>query len=432
KLQIALMADFLVLRFRAGATDHVEWVTVDSTGAIIGEPGYGDAMMAAEAVGDSKVIVLIPGAGVLRTTADIPVRGAAKILQALPFAMEDQLATDVDELHFSVGKRDANDQLPVAIIERLEIEACLELFAAAGIEPTFVYADSDAVSAIPNTTTLFIDGDTLTLRDADGSIAIADLGDAETMLDLWFRAREASVAEAEAAQPINLLVYVTEDAQADAQTDALLAGLQPRVASFDIRILSDGALPRLASQIVTEPGINLLQGRYAVRSNLGIFWPAWRGAAALAACLVLLLVGVKIFEITSLNRQAANLDTAIEQAIRYTFPEVTEVRDARALLQSKLRGLGRADVGGSTTEFLDTLVIIAGAVAGKTNIEARLETINYRSGVMELRVTAPDVEALDSIQKEIVRDGSLEAEIQSANPEGEMVRGRIQVRRPEA
>ena len=140
------------------------------------------------------------------------------------------------------------------------------------------------------------------------------------------------------------------------------------------------------------------------------------------------IVGVKIVEITNLNQQAEKLDAAIEQAMRYTFPEVREIRDARALLQSKLRGLGRGDGGGSSTEFLDTLAIVAGAVTGKSNIDAELETINYRSGVMELRVTAPNVEALDSIQKEIIRDGSLEAEIQSANPEGDKVRGRIQIR----
>lgn len=422
------MAEFLVLRFRDGTDDQVEWVTVDSTGAVIGETGQGDPMMAAEAVGESKVIVLIHGAGVLRTTADIPVRGTAKILQALPFAMEDQLATDVEELHFAVGKRDPEGQLPVAIVERLKIEACLELFAAAGIVPAFIYTDSDAVSAIPNTTTLFIEGDTLTLRDADGSIVVSDLDGAETMLDLWFRARDHSSEEEETAQPVNLLVYMTEEAQAHAETEALLAGLQPRAASFDIRILSDGALPRLASQIVTEPGINLLQGRYAPRSNLGVYWSAWRSAAVLAACLVVMLVGVKILEITSLNQQARNLDAAIEQAIRYTFPEVTEVRDARALLQSKLRGLGQGDAGGGATEFLDTLAVVATAVNGNKDAKARLETINYRSGVMELRVTAPDVEALDSIQKEIVKSGALEAEIQSANPEGEQVRGRIQVR----
>ena len=47
---------------------------------------------------------------------------------------------------------------------------------------------------------------------------------------------------------------------------------------------------------------------------------------------------------------------------------------------------------------------------------------------MELRVLAPNVEALDTIQKEIVKSGGLDAEIQSANPEGDQVRGRIQIR----
>ena len=421
------MADYLVLRFPRDSTDTVEWVTVDSTGALIGDPAMGDPLMAAAAVGDNKVLALVPGASVLRTRADIPVRGASKILQALPFAMEEQLATDVDQLHFAAGKREPDGKLPVATVERLEMEAWLELLAAAGIEPVGLYADSDAVSAIPNTTTLFVEADSITLRDADGYTAVTDLAGAETTLELWFRSREPD-EEGEPAAPVNMLVYITPDAQADPVIEGLISGLHTRVTSLDSRVLSDGALPRLAAQIVAEPGINLLQGRYAPRSNLTVYWPAWRVAAILLACFAVTVIGAKLFEISSLNRQAAALDTAIEQAIRYTFPEVREVRDARALLKSKLRALGRDSGTGSSTEFLDTLQTVAGAVGDPGDQRATLETVNYRSGVMELRVLAPNVEALDTIQKQIAKSGSLSAEIQSANPEGDRVRGRIQIK----
>jgi general secretion pathway protein L len=343
--------------------------------------------------------------------------------------MEEMLATDVDALHFAAGKRDADGRLEVATVERLEMEAWLELLAAAGIEPVGMYADSDALGPIPNTATLFIDGGTLTLRDADGSIAVTDVEAAGATLELWLRSRASDGDDDDDAPipPVNMLVYLTEADHSPA-TEALLAMLRPRLASLDVRVLADGALPRLAAQIIAQPGINLLQGPYAPRSNLAVYWPAWRAAAILLACFVLVLAGVRFVEIASLQRQAANLDAAIEQAIRYTFPEVREVRDARALLQSKLRSLGRDPHGGTATEFLDTLQVVAAAVAGADGASAKLETINYRSGVMELRVLAPNVEALDNIQKQIVKAGSLEAEIQSANPEGDRVRGRIQVR----
>ena len=428
------MADFLVLRFGSHSTDTVEWVMVDASGAVVGEPLSGDPLTAAQSAGDHKIIALVPGASVLRTTADIPVRGASKVQQALPFAMEDQLATDVDDLHFAAGSRGADGRLEVAAVERLEMEAWLELLAAAGLDPVAMYADTDAVGAIPNTTTLFIEDDQIMLRDADGSVVVTDLEGADATLELWFRARDGKGEDDDAPPaPVNLLVYLTEAVQAEPGTEALLTSLQPRAASIDVKVLGDGALPRLASQIVAQPGINLLQGSYAPRSNWSLYWPAWRVAAILLACLAVTLVGAKIIEITSLNRQVAALDSAIEQAIRYTFPEVRQVQagSARNLLQSKLRGLGGGAAGGSSTEFMDMLQAVSGAISGDgKNSKMKLETINYRSGTMELRVLAPNVGALDAIQKDIVKGGTLEAEIQSANPEGDGVRGRIQVRSP--
>lgn len=424
------MSDFLILRFPHGSADNVEWIKVDASGAVLGEPDRGDAIMAAAAAADTRVIALVPGTSVLRTSVDLPVRGAGKMLQALPFAMEESLAADVDNLHFAAGKREPDGRLAVAAVERLEMEAWLELLAAAGVEPIGLYADSDAVSPVPNTVTLLVETDAVTLRDADGAIAVADPDGAQTMLDLWFRAREAREPDDAAISPLNLLVYVTEDARMVPAVQTLIANLRPRVASLDMRVLADGALPRLAAQIVTQPGINLLQGAYAPRSNWAVYWPAWRVAAALLLCLVVTLVGGEILEISSLRRQAASLDASIEQALRYTFPEVREVRDARALLQSKLRAMGRGPSLGGGSEFMDTLQAVATAISGANASAAKLETINYRSGVMELRVLAPNVEALDAIRKQITEAGALEAEIQSANPEGERVLGRIQITNP--
>jgi len=141
-----------------------------------------------------------------------------------------------------------------------------------------------------------------------------------------------------------------------------------------------------------------------------------------------LLPGTKLLEISRLDKQAARLDRNIEQAMRFTFPEVGEIHDARALFDSKLRMLGNANPGAADAGFLDTLDHVAGAIAKHGGAAAKIESINYRSGVMELRVTAPNVESLDKIRESIALGGRLQAEIQSANPDGDRVHGRLRIK----
>jgi len=426
------MVEFVVLRLPDHSTQSVEWTVVDDSGGLISAPQAGDFAAIAEEVAGRKIIAFVSASHVLRTCANVPVRSTAKLLQALPFAMEEQLAEDVDKLHFAVGKRQSGGLLPVAVIQRARMDEWLEQFSAAGLELTGLYADGDLVGDIPGTTILLVEPDRVMLRDIDGSIAVADRDGLEVLVNLWLarlQNGEGSDDVDQTVAPINLLVYNTPGAEEN--LDPVLDWVRPFVATLERKVLPDGALPRMASQVVLKPGINLLQGPYSPRSDLAIYWPAWRVAAMLLAGLMVTLIGVKVLEITQLNRQADALDIAIEQAFRYTFPEVGELRDPRGQLRSKLNELG-SNASGAEGQFLDTLQAISSAVSQSSKDKVKLEAINYRSGVMELRVLAPDVEALDNIQKEIAKHGGLTAEIQSANPEGDKVLGRLQIRNSEA
>ncbi len=422
------MADLLVLRFNDTQADLVEWVSVDQFGGQLGDVSHGDLASAGAAATGRKVIALVPSFSVLRLFAEIPVRAAAKVLTALPFAMEEQLADDVEDLHFAVGKRDTDNRLPVAVVQREKMDAWLEQVEAAGIDLAGVYSDGDSIGDVPNTTILLAESDSVLLRDTAGEVAVADLIGLDALLDLWLTKRSVEAGD-DAPPPINLLVYATPDTQET--LNPILEQIRPLIETLDVKVLPDGALPRMASQSAINPGINLLQGDYARHSNLAAYWPAWKTTAILLACLLVVLVGSKTLEIRSLNGEAERLDAAIEQAFRYTFPDVKDIRDPRGLLESKLRSMGR-DPDSSSNLFLSTLKTMSAAVSGSTQGKAKLQAINYRTGMMELRVLAPDVGTLDKIQKEISRSGELQAEIQSANPEGEMVLGRLQIKGAEA
>lgn len=419
------MADFLVLRFADMPTDPVEWLIVDQSGAQHGRIEHGDLRACAEAAAGKRVIALVPGTNVLRTFVDIPIRNQSRLLQAIPYAMEDRLAENIDELHFAAGKRDDSGRIPVAVVQRLKMEAWLEQISAVELDLIGVYTDGDALGDIPNTTVLLVESQRATIRSAAGHVTSTDLVSIDALIDVWLNHHKRTDDE-EMPAPINLHVYVSPECEEAVQP--VIERLRPQVETIDVLTLPEGALARMAAHCIVSPGINLLQGPYAPRSTLSAFWPAWRLSAALLAGFMAVLIGSKMLEISSLNREAEGLDQAIEQALRYTFPEVREIRDARALFDSKIRGLGNAGPADSGGGFLVTLDHVASAVAAQKNAATQIESISYRSGAMELKVAAPNVETLDKIRESITKDSGLQAVIQSANPDGDTVRGRLQIK----
>ncbi len=414
------MSECLVVRLDVAPRDTAAWIAVDETGALLGPPGHGHLSEAVPAAAGRQVIALVPALDVLRIRAEVPVRTGGKLLQALPFALEEQLAEDVDDLHFAAGSRDPQGKVPVAVTRREVMDGWTRRLAEAGLAPTRAYCESDAVGAMPNTATLLIQPDCALLSDPDGDVTAFDSEEIDAFLGLWMSRRRATPASG----PLHLVVYGSPEAVVP--LTPLFDDLRSRVESLDVRTMPEGALPRMAAQIVTSPGINLLQGDYAQRSGFAAYWPPWRSSAALLSALAVAVVGVYLLELRQIRGEIAALDRSIDQAFHYVFPDAGPVGDARTELSGRLQQLGGQSAG-SSREFLDVLRVVAQAVAG--NGQTRIEGVNYRSGTMELRLRAPDVESLDRIQQAVIQAGGLKAQIQSANASGSEVIGRLQITR---
>ena len=61
--------------------------------------------------------VLVPGTDVLLAEPELPAKAGAKLQQIVPYALEEQLAEDIDDLHFAIGKRAGDSSTtPVAVV----------------------------------------------------------------------------------------------------------------------------------------------------------------------------------------------------------------------------------------------------------------------------------------------------------------------------
>ena len=92
-----------------------------------------------------------------------------------------------------------------------------------------------------------------------------------------------------------------------------------------------------------------------------------------------------------------------------------------------INGLRRSTGAPSTAEvFLPSLAQLS--LALEQNSAAEIEAISYRAGVVDIRLTAPDVATLDKIQKVVSNSGRFNASIQSTDQVGDKVSSRIQIR----
>jgi general secretion pathway protein L len=406
------MTETLVIRLRSTEDAPASWFIIDGNGARSGSVLNGpisDALVLAQG---RRTVVILPAAEVTLAEPDLPpVRGAARIAQAVPFALEEQLASDLENLHFAVGPRNpAASATPVAIVSRSVLDRWQAAWDAAGIHPDAAYAESSLIPAAPNATVLVLDEGTLHVK-RPGAVAYAlDALSLATALELTLAPSSSEAGE-------HVTFYVgTADYESNKE---LVEGLRERTATLQVKLLPDGILPLLAAQLPTARAVNLLQGAYAPPSSFGSQLRQWRLPAALAAATLLVFFGAQGLKLWQLHQAEKRLNAEIAQTFESILPGQPMV-DPRAQVQGVL-----ARAGGGAGALLPAVSLLAQAVAQSP--ATRIEGMNYRGGVLELRVVAPTIETLDGIRQTLSSRGAT-VELQSTNPRDQQVEGRLHVR----
>jgi type II secretion system protein L len=258
------------------------------------------------------------------------------------------------------------------------------------------------------------------IRSPSGDVTVVDELSMQPALELLLDQQLEQLENDASVVPVNLLVYC--DPETHARYAELWNRLQMRVQDIDVRLMESGALPLLAGQIATKGGVNLLQGEFAPKSELPLRWQEWRVAVLLLAGLLLLNLALKGAEFVQLNRTNAALDAAAGQIVQQAFPEVANSPDPWNELRSRLSPV-ESGAKQSNAAFADALDTLSGAFAQTPEI--RMESLSFRSGELSLQFTAPDVATVDKLRQLIGESRRFSAEIQSANPEDDVVKGRM-------
>ena len=414
------MSESLVLRYPLPAVsrDEAEWIAIDANGARLGASARGTLASAAAVAAGRRLIVLVPGEEVSLAAPELPGRGEARLARLAPFALEEQLAADVETLHFAVGRAVPGQRAAVGTLERGQLTDWLARLSAAGLAPAALYPDALALPDNPAHVIVLIDGARLLVRRPASLPLVLDAEPLDTALAL------AGLEPTASSAALNLIVYAS-GSDWERYRDTIEA-LRPHLATLNVQLLADGAIALLASTAAGAPRLNLLQGEFAVRQGFAADWPRWRLAATLAAVFVLLHVGTVGLEYWRVHRDEVKVDQELKAVASEALPNVRDLSrlpSVRATVESRLRQT-RAVVNEG---LLGTLGVLAQASIASPG--TRIDSVSYRQGTTELTVDAPDVGALDRLRQS-ARSRGYSAELQSATQHDTRYQGRIQLKGP--
>ncbi|MEM7217555.1 MAG: type II secretion system protein GspL [Pseudomonadota bacterium] len=362
----------------------------------------------------ANVVLLVPTDLVLNVNCDVPGRNAAQVRRALPFVVEEFVATDIESMHVAAGEFRRGEPIRASVIERKMLEDWLRLLEQAGIRPGYAMVDADLLGARAGEGSFLFDGNQLLVRTSETTASL-DPENLEFVI--------GSIVEQCGDEPQLEIINGT--------LDPLLVAQLPPETTVDVTELEAGetVLGFLAQRWLRKgPStdmVNLLQGDYAVSLDRGSSGGGWRSVATLAAAwfgIALLALGAKgiyaNMQAEKLNDQTASLYKDIYPAARRVPPNPQR--------QMTLY------MGGTAEETADFIPLLA-RLSSHMDAGVKLRSVNYQGTRKELscELILSGFDALEGLKDKLDGEG-LGVDISSADQQADGVHARLRIRSPGA
>lgn len=356
------------------------------------------------------ITVVLPGEDVLFLKAEIPGKNIQHVRQAVPYALEDSVIDDVDELYFAVNKSDdaqSNNQYNVAVINKHYLESIIQQLEKAGLYADMMTAD---YLLLAEKHTLFSIGERVVFNGES----------------LKFATSTEAVIEAE----INLADDLSENERIkliccdkEENENSKLEQLTKDV-DFEKEFCTAQPLLCLIKNSSKDDAVNFLQGSYKKKKNWSKTTKTWFPVAILLLIWSIVQGGLFIVDYFSLSKQNKILNAEIIKIYKRTFPKSKRIFDAEAQMKSELADLRKrkGQSGRSFTEMLSGSASIFSRTKG-----LKIKSLRYYDGRINIELQIASLQALDKLKGQLSKEKGYKVEIQNASSGKETVTARIQI-----
>ena len=356
--------------------DNCDWLlSVDAQSG----PVSGNATRIVDLPPAERAVVIVPAA-IMRTLAlQVPPTPRDKRLAVVRFALEDQLAGDIDAQHVVIA-REQGPNVIVHAIDRGWLLAAVGALRGKGLRLSAIFAESDLAPQRDGARTWIWHEDGGFLIDASGRVSILDRGDDALPSGLLLALRNA------AGDPTPVVVRGPASLEASLEGWRRATGavfeLGPQWSWRDVNATTlHGAANLLTPDLETRP------------ITAGSRRPGWlRRAAWWAGAALVLHAGASLADWAVLKWRIAQVERETRELIRAAAPQLeSNAHDGwRRVFASARHRQGRAAPD-------DALPMLADAALGLTDVPGgALRVINYEAGQLTLDFVKPAAPAIAS------------------------------------
>lgn len=413
------MADTLLIHFNPEHPDAVVWALVNIAGELSTMLAHGSLDEAALVAEKHNTVILLDSTAIHIDVVKLPIRNPQKLLRAAPFALEEKIADDIDDLHFITGRIASDGATPVLAIRHDILGRILEQLEQSGIVPMAIIPDTLCLTASPTQWAILLD-------DERAKVQFDQFDAGEFDRDMLALLLKAELKKA-TRQPPEKLILFTPDGD-DSETDSILAVIPEQLELVKVSY-NTHPLVIYCGQYRQALSLNLLQNTYKPKPKVNQNWQRWRLPAALAAVwlgLHLAVTGVQYYEYQGSNEK---LQVEIESLYKKTFPQSQRIVNAQVQMEQKLDELKAQGNAGSDASLISLLAAASNALSSEQSVA--IQSINYRRNTLDIEVTAANLQNIEQLNKKL-NNADLSAEILTSSSAQNQVKGSIRIKRAQS
>ena len=336
--------------------------------------------------------------------------------------MEEQLADDVERLHFALGQRGGDGAIFNAVVARDKLESWLQPMRSAGLQVDVMSSEVLGVPLVAANDagrrwSLLIDTQRCLLRTGTQQGMALDHGNLSLVV-------QAALDDAGDALPGSLEVTLCGDDEFAASDDyrQLCHVCEENGVSIELHRAEEDCPLLLARGFDEQQAINLLQGDFSRRQQVEKLLRPWRPAMLLLGLWLVVQLGVMGLEYQRLSAQNSAMRDQVTALYREAFPQARRVVNPRVQMERGLQKLRGGGAGGDL-QLLD-FVAKAGPVL-KAAPGLKLRTVRYRDNKLDIDLEIDNLQALDRLKQALADKAGLSVDIVSASSRDGKVESRL-------
>jgi general secretion pathway protein L len=364
-----------------------------------------------------KVTVLVDSADVRLYRHYMPTKPSRQLLKALPFMLEDELAEDIDTLHFATGqtgfdKDQEQHWVDLAIVNKGLVQQWLSVLSEANISVKAMIPDVLCLPMVEDAQYTCLQLMELWLvREAEWQ--------GSSLENTWFDVYCQQLALKEQDDSINVAALsplpesVLQHFAANDQIE-----IQTQTPEMPMLVLAKGA---------EQVSWNLLQGDLAPKKAVSQNWMTWRPVLALSVLVVVLTLVSSFIDWQQNQSKLEVAQQELRQAYKKAFPkEKFRANIVRRQLQRKVtEATGGVDESGSS--FLSYLQQLTPVFAQFDKVTIDSMRFDGNRSELRLAMTAPSFQRFEQFKTQ-VEQLDLEVKQGAVNNEGAVVTGSLSIK----